>query len=164
MIRSVFKLIVLTILLLCFGCSSKKNVVDERIDEDFPTKLIFLNYSISKDENDKKTIQFTNKIIAEGKLKNNSNNYLKTGSIGDLKCSQLDKDSLEIAAVIIKNPLSKTIEFVNDSLIFENKKIDLHKASFSLRLQLHSQTVFIAVKEIKDSLQNTNTLNSIKLN
>ena len=160
---NVFKLIIATILTVCFSCASKKNLVDENVNEASPPKLIFLNYSISKDENNNKNIQFINKIIANGKLKSNSSNYLKTGNIGDLKCSQLNKDSVEIASVIIKNPLSKNIEFINDSLIFENKKIALNKASFSIRLQLRSKTTFIAIKEIKDSLQNASTLNITKL-
>lgn len=161
--RSVFKLLVLANLILFVGCVSKKIVVDETTNEALQPKLIFLNYSISKDENNKKSIQFISKIVADGKLKTNSNKYIKTGSLGDLKCSQLNKNSVEVASIIIKNPLSKNIEFVNDSLIFENKKIDLNKAFFSVRLQLHSKTAFIAIKEIKDSVQNANTLNIIKV-
>ena len=143
-------------LVLEIACASKKVLVNE--NEALPPKLIFLNYSISKTVNNEKTIEFISKTITNGKQKNNSNNYIEVGSIGDLKCSQLNKDLVEVASVIIKNPLSKTIEFVNDSLIFENKKIELQKTSFSLRLQLHSKTVCIAIKEIKDSLQNSNTL------
>lgn len=149
---------VLVIIVLCFACISKKTVVNKPINDVLPPKIIFLNYSISKAENDKKTVEFISKTITDGKLKNNSNKYIEVGSIGDLKCSQLNKDSVEVTSVIIKNPLSKTIEFINDSIIFENKKIELQKASFSLRLQLHSETVFMAIKEIKDSLQNTNPL------
>lgn len=144
------------------ACASKKTVITE--NELLPPKLIFLNYNISKDENNKKTIEFISKTIADGKLKNNSNKYVEVGTVGDLKCRQLNKDSLELTSVIIKNPLFKTIEFVNDSLIFENKTIELQKTAFSLRLQLHSKTAFIALEEIKDSLQNSKPLIVTKLN
>jgi hypothetical protein len=162
--RGFFKLMVLLGLMLCVACVSKKNIVDEVVIEDSPPKLIFLNYSISKDENNKKNIQFVSKIVADGKLKTNSSKYMETGGVGDLKCSQLTKDSVEVASIIIKNPLSKNIEFVNDSLIFENKKVDLKKTYFSIRLQLHSKTVFIAIKELTDSLQNSHTLIINKIN
>jgi hypothetical protein len=83
--------------------------------------------------------------------------------MGDLKCLQLDKDSTEVTSITIQNPLSKHIEFINDSLIFENKTIDLKSAPLSFRLQLHKNTKFIAVNEITDSLQNSNTLIITKL-
>ena len=158
----IFLLIVL--LALQISCASKKNVaVNETIIEELPPKLIFLNYTISKDDHGNKHIQFINKIIADGKLKNNTETYLKTGAVGDLKCSQLDKDSLEIKTVIIENPLSKIIEYVNDSLIFESKKIELNRAPLSLRLPLHDKTKYIIISNIIDSLQNSRPLITTKL-
>ncbi len=146
------------------SCGSKKGISQEEIKQESNPKLLFLNYTISKDENGKKSIQFINKIIADGKAKSNSNKYIKIGAIGDLKCSQLDKDSTEINHIIIKNPFIKTIEFVNDSLTFENKRIVLNKAPISLRLQLHSKTKLMVISEIIDSLENSNPLISTKLN
>jgi len=138
-------------------------VVNEAVIETLPRKLIFLNYTISQDANGKKHILFINKIITDGKLKNNTETYLKTGSVGDLKCSQLDKDSVEIKTVIIQNPISKIIEYVNDSLIFESKKIELNRAPLSLRLALHDKTKYITISHIIDSLQNTRPLITTKL-
>lgn len=151
-------------LALQISCASKKNIaVDENIIEALPSKIIFLNYSISKDVNGKKTIEFINKIITDGKLKNNAKTYLETGNLGDLKCSQLDKDSVEIKTVIIKNPLSKIIEYVNDSLIFESKKIELNRAPLLLRLPLYDKTKYISISEIVDSLQHSKPLITKKL-
>lgn len=138
-------------------------MVNETIIETLSPQLIFLNYTLSKDANGKKSIQFLNKIITDGKLKNNTESYLKTGAVGDLKCSQLDKDSVEIKTVIIRNPLSQVIEHVNDSLIFESKKIELNRAPLSLRLSLHDKTNYITVSEIVDSLQNSRPLIITKL-
>ncbi|MEN3322838.1 hypothetical protein VP395_03805 [Mariniflexile soesokkakense] len=151
----------LLLLALHISCASKKNIVIENINKDSLPKLVFLNYTISRNDSGEKNIQFINKKITDGKLKNN--NYIKIGEIEDLKCLQLDKDSTEITSVTIKNPLSKIIEFVNDSLIFEKKKTDLQNAPFTIRLQLHSQTKFIAINEVTDSLQNTKTLIITKL-
>ena len=149
---------------LQISCASKKNsTTNDTIIEELPPKLIFLNYSISQDANGNKHIQFINKIITDGKLKNNTETYLKTGAVGDLKCSQLDKDSTEIKTVIIQNPLSKIIEYVNDSLIFESKKIELKSAPLSLRLALNDKTKYITISHIIDSLQNSLPLITTKL-
>jgi hypothetical protein len=158
----IFSLILL--LALQISCASKKTLtVNETINEALPPKLIFLNYTISKDAHGNKHIQFINKIITDGKLKNNTETYLKTGTVGDLKCSQLDKDSVEIKTVIIQNPLSKIIEYVNDSLIFESKKVEMHAAPLSLRLPLHDKTKYITISDIIDSLQNSRPLITTKL-
>ena len=157
-------LLLLSLIALQISCASKKNItVNETVIEKLPPKLIFLNYTISQDINGNKHIQFINKIITDGKLKNNTETYLKTGAVGDLKCSQLDKDSTEIKTVIIQNPLSKIIEYVNDSLIFESKKIELKSAPLSLRLALHDKTKYITISHIIDSLQNSLPLITTKL-
>lgn len=153
-----------TLVMLQISCASKKNkVINETVIETPPPKIVFLNYTISKDDNGNKHIQFINKIITEGKLKNNSDTYFKTGTVGDLKCSQLDKDSVAIKTIIIKNPLSKTIEYLNDSLNFESKKMELNRAPLSLRLPLYDQTKYISIAEITDSLQHSQHLITTKL-
>jgi len=143
--------------LLIISCVSKKSAVAETNTEDKHPKLIFLNYSISKGKNGKKSIALINKIITDGKLKSN-NNYRKDGGIGDLKCVQLDDNLEEIEHAIIESPLSKKVEYINDSLIFENKTIDLDNTTVSLRLQLHRKTKSIRIEEIIDSLQNSSPL------
>ena len=156
--------LLLSLVVLQISCTSKKNLVtNETVIEEVSPKLIFLNYTISKDKNGVKNIQFINKIITDGKLKNNTERYLKMGTMGDLKCSQLDKDSIEIKTVMIQNPLSKIMEYMNDSLIFENKKMALNSAPLSLRLQLSSKTKMVVVSEIIDSLQNSRPLITTKL-
>ena len=156
--------ILLSLIALQISCASKKNITaNETVFEKLPPKLIFLNYTISQDADGNKHIQFINKIITDGKLKNNTETYLKTGSLGDLKCSQLDKDSVEIKTVIIQNPLSKIMEYVNDSLIFESKKMELKSAPLSLRLALHDKTKYITISHIIDSLQNSRPLITTKL-
>lgn len=140
------------------SCGSKKNIQEQDVQIEQNPKLIFLNYIVFKDDAGDKQIQFVNKTITDGKLKKAATNYLDFGTIGDLKCTQLDKQSHELQTVVVKNPLSKIVEFVNDSLIFEKKQIDLKRGSLSLRLQLHSKTKSIVISEIIDSLQQSKTL------
>jgi hypothetical protein len=148
-------ILTLLVVMLAISCVSKKYSFNEAVNEAVYPKIIFLNYSISKDTTGKKIIQFINNQIVDVKLKNSNN---KPGVIGDLKCLQLDKDSTEITSITVQNPLSKHVEFMNDSLIFENKKIELNRSPLSIRLQLHSKTKFIEISEIVDSLQNSNML------
>ncbi|MBP0903445.1 hypothetical protein ACFSKN_00950 [Mariniflexile gromovii] len=162
MYKLLSKLVILSVFLWSVACASKKSVGIETPNEVVPPKLIFLNYKISKNANGNKNIEFINKIIADGKLKTNNSN-IKHAAIGDLKCLQLDKDFTEITSMTIQNPLSKHIEFLNDSLIFENKKLDLKSAPLSFRMPLHHKTKFIAINEITDSLQNSSTLIITKL-
>ncbi|WP_034043436.1 hypothetical protein [Wocania ichthyoenteri] len=140
------------------SCASKQNSIQNSTIEELNPKLLFLNYTISVSNTGKKKIRFINKKIADGKLKSNSSKYINTGSINDLKCIQLDEKSKEIESIIIKNPLVKTVEFVNDSLIFEKKVLNLNSTPLSLRIQLNSKTKSIVISEIVDILQNSKPL------
>jgi hypothetical protein len=152
------------ILLFIFSCAAKKEIPKTESIVEVNPKLIFLNYTISEDDNSVKTVDFISKKIADGKARNSSNKYMRTGHIGDLKCSQLDNKSQTLQSVFIKNPLNKTIEFLNDSLEFQSKSLTLKRAPISLRLQLNSKTEHIIISEIIDSLQNTKPLLITKLN
>ncbi|MEL0454832.1 hypothetical protein WJN01_01230 [Flavobacteriaceae bacterium SZ-1-7] len=151
-------------LLSLASCGSKRSIPQADAQSEANPKLIFLNYTISKSDDGFKQVQFINKTITDGKLKKASSNYLNSGKIGDLKCAQLDKQSNELQVVIIQNPLSKKVEFVNDSLIFEKKQIDLENGALSLRLQLNGKTKYIEISEIVDSLKQSKPLIKTKLN
>ncbi|MEP5339306.1 MAG: hypothetical protein ABJL44_08440 [Algibacter sp.] len=148
---------------LVFSCASKKEVPKTNTSLEINPKLIFLNYTISKGIDGLKTVDFISKTIVDGKARNSSNKYIKTGQVGDLKCTQLDNKSQILRSVFIKNPLNKIIEFVNDSLQLESKSLKLNKAPLSLRLQLHAETKQIRIAEVIDSLYNTKPLSITKL-
>lgn len=160
--NTISRMISFLVLVVLFSCGVKKNTPQETESVESNPKLIFLNYNISKNKNRKKEMSLLNKIITDGKLKNNK--FSKIGAIGDLKCTQFDKSTNPLQSVIIKNPLSQVVEFVNDSLIFEKKQVNLESRELSLRLQLHSKTKSIVVSEIIDSLQNGKTLIKTELN
>lgn len=162
-INSIIYPLLVCLFLSIVSCGIRKTTTEEQKPLEINPKIIFLNYSISKEENGNKKMVFINKTIANGRLKNSSNKYLKTGKKGDFICTQKDKNSNKLQTVYIKNPFSKTIEFINDSLIFESKKIDLTTTQISLRLQLNSKTKSIIISEIIDDLKNTNPLIETKL-
>ena len=145
-------------MIVSISCGVKKNSLQENEILEINPKLIFLNYSISKKENGKKNIQFINQIVTDGKLKSNSVIFVKKPKKGDLKCTQIDKNSNELQSLFIENPLVKLIEFVNDSLRFEKKNVNLENNELSLRLQLHTKTKSILISEVIDSLKHTKSL------
>ena len=80
------------ILLFIFSCAAKKEIPKTESIVEVNPKLIFLNYTIFEDAKGVKSVHFINKAVVDGKPRNSSNKYIKTGHIGDLKCSQLDKN------------------------------------------------------------------------
>ncbi len=157
-------LIIILVLFCITACTTAKSTVHNSNIEEINPKLIFLNYTISEDNKGEKNIQFINKIIADGKLKTNSNKYIKNGVSGDLICNQLGKDSSVLQSVIIKNPLVKTFEYVDDSKAFKTKKVELKDTEFSLKLKLEPNTKYISIYEITKILTQTKPLIKTKIN
>lgn len=115
------------------------------------SKLIFINYMIEKTSNGDKNIRFINKVIADGEIRNTDGKYLEEGVSGDLKCYQLDENFKVIESIVIKNPFVKVIEYVDDSNAFQKRIIELDKTHFSVRLQLDTNTKYIAIGDVTNS-------------
>jgi len=147
----------------CLACATKHNIDKAEVSIDSNPKLIFLNYTISKNENGEKSITFINKKIVDGKLRNKGSKYIKTARIGDLVSQQLDKNKNTLFKQAITNPLLKTIEIMTDSLTFKKQIVVLKQSPLNLRLQLHPETKFIKLTEVIDSLENTKPLITIPL-
>ncbi len=151
-------------MIMLLGCASKHSLSTNTDKIETAPKIIFLNYSIKKTLDGNRTIRFINKKIVEGKLKNHHNRFLKTGTSEDLQLFQLDKKSNTLQSIIIKNPLAKTIEYVDESKSLQTKKIDLDSTPFSLRLQLRPNTKYISIHPISYSKNQTAPLIKTKLN
>ena len=137
----------LFILFVVMSCASRQQVSSEESKISPKPQLLFLNYSISKNADDEKTIVLINQIITDGKLKSKTKSEEKT-SPEDLECLILDKDFNELEKIIIKNPLLKIVEFVNDLGNFEKRILDLDSVQFSLRLQLQPKAKHIIINEL----------------
>ena len=139
-------LFVLFLLFFFNACGSYKNTEASKssIAIESNPKIIFLNYSIKKNSNKVRSIRFIDKKITDGKLKNQSNDI---GSSDDLVCFQLDKKSTILQETIIKNPLTKNIEYLDASKSFQRKQIDLDSTQFSIRLQLKPKTKYISISD-----------------
>ena len=137
------------LLLVCLsffsGCKTNKNVFTNPSEIESSPKILFLNYNIENTLNGNRTIQFINKKIVDGKLKNNSHLLIENGIAGDLICTELDKKSKVLNQILIKNPLVRAFEYINDSKQLQAKIIKLDKTQFSIRLQLKSNTKYITI-------------------
>lgn len=133
---------------LFVSCGSMKNTVDNQVEIDIDPKIIFLTYSFSQDENGNKSIQFISQKTVDGKIKVSES--IKNGTEGDLICNQYDKKSNLLYSSLIKDPLNKIVEFVDESNQFQTKTINATKTQFSVRLQLKSNTKHITISNFAD--------------
>mgnify|MGYP000026466145 CR=1 FL=1 len=153
--------ILFALILIGFSCASKKNIEKQTVLKVSNPKLIFLNYDISQTENGKKKIELINKIVADGKLKIKTTD--KSGNLGDLICNQLDENSNILQSIVIKNPLLKTFEYIDDSKQFQTKVVKLDHTEFSLKLKLNPNTKHIIIKEFTLSKKNLKSLIKTKI-
>ena len=138
------------------------NVLSTAEKGDEGPQIIFLNYSIKRNAAGSPEIRFINKIVADGKLKKNSpeNQSLENG---DLICIELDDNSQPIKRINISNPLSRIVEYVDESGALAKKTIELDSAQFSVRMQLDANAEAIAIEQINGSGVSSSNLIVTKL-
>ena len=129
------------LLLLTSSCKSKQ------IDSDKPAKIVFVNYNITKDTDGDIAINLINKIITEGKLKQDLA-YKEKTEFGDLKIIQTNSKSKSIQSITIANPLVKNVEYADESGQLNRKIIELESTQFSIRMQMHPMTKYIVIEQI----------------
>lgn len=115
------------------------------------SKILFLNYNIELTSSGHRTIQFINKKIVDGKLKSNPYQTIDHGITGDLIFTEFDKKSKVLNKLLIKNPLVRTVEYLDDSKRFQTKIIKSDETQFSIRLQLKNSTKYITISNFADN-------------
>ncbi|WP_298530521.1 hypothetical protein [uncultured Algibacter sp.] len=128
-----------------YSCSSTKNPAENKQTVENTPKIIFLNYSIKHENNGHVLVKLINTIKTDGKLKKTINAYNQEGIPGDLKCNQLNKKQKPLQSVLIKNPLSKDFEYVDDFKEFKIAHVELDSTEFSVRLQLLPDTKYVSI-------------------
>ncbi len=149
---------------MLLNCASKQHATDMTKLIETPPRIVFLKYAIKKTPKGQKKIRFIDKKMAGGRLKNHHKNSKENFKQGDLICYQLDKKSSILDSSIIKNPLLKSIEYLDDSKSFQTDTVDLDSARFSLRLQLNTDTRYISIHMFNVSKNKTKPLIKTKLN
>ncbi|MBU2939347.1 hypothetical protein KO494_07325 [Lacinutrix sp. C3R15] len=148
----------IVVLLCIFSCASNKQVIAESPETISTSQILFLNYVLVKNDQDEKSITLINKINTEGILKGKPEN-IQNPEVEDLEYSILDKDFNELEKGALKNPLKKTVEFVNDFGNFEKRVLDLDSVQFNIRLQLPAKAKYIVITELTntESIQHITT-------
>jgi len=134
-------------LIVAISCASKQNTVEKETIIPKKPQILFLNYTIYKDKSGEKSIRLINKIKTEGRLKTKNKDLEKT-TIGDIEYHILDGNSQVLEKISLKNPLLKTLEFINDFGKFEKRIIDLDSSQFTIRLQLDPKAKYISISEL----------------
>ncbi len=147
-------------LLFIFSCATNKQVIAVEAEVAIPPKIIFLNYVLVKNAQDEKSITLINQIKTEGKLKGKPENIVNTNP-GDLEYILLDKDFNAIEKYALKNPLIKTVEFVNDFGNFEKRTLDLDRVEFTIRLQLHPEAKHMKIIELTNAIPKEHIITKI---
>lgn len=148
---------IILILLICFyalcSCKTNKSLSANQSQNEIKgtPKILFLNYSIEETLNGKRTIQFISKKIVDGKLKPQKFESVENGSIDDLVFTEFDKKSNSLNEILIKNPLIKIFEYVDESKQFKTKTIKSDETQFSIRLQLKSNTKYITISNFDEN-------------
>ena len=147
-LHKVFLLIGLS---LCLGCKSSKNTSGNLSQIQNEPKILFLNYSIKKTAEGKRKITFINKKITNGKIKQNPFEFTENGMLGDLVFKELNKKKQIIHEALIRNPLVKKMEYVDEHKQFKTSVVDFDEIQFSLRLQLKSSTKTITISNFGET-------------
>lgn len=133
--------------LLSLSCAGKKQVVNSSAGLEKSNSIIFLNYKVNKLADGKREVEYLDHVLRQGRLKKH---FDVAGQKGDLEVAQLDKQNRVLSNMIIKNPLKKTLEFVDESKGFQTKTLDLGEALFSVRMQLHPDARTISIKHFSE--------------
>lgn len=133
------------------GCKSGKSTSNTLSQTKNEPKILFLNYTIEKTDNNRRVVSLINKKIVDGKLKPQTFHAIENGKAGDLVFTELNKSSKTLNQILIKNPLVKHMEYVDDSKQFQKTIIKSDKMQFSIRLQLKNNTKYITISNFASS-------------
>ncbi|MGC6429540.1 MAG: hypothetical protein ACON5F_00705 [Jejuia sp.] len=142
--------ILCSMMMLC--CKTAKPAVASKVDEikDKPERIVFLNYAIKKDANGNKNIRLLTSKKVEGSLKSHRTLVDGEGNSEDLICSQLNGEASIVSQTLIRNPLHKTLEYLDDSKNFKAIAMELDSSEFTVRLQLYPETQSISITDVSE--------------
>lgn len=146
-------------LFLLGACTAHKNtsssntpaIDPEDKEEESHTKpqIIFMNFELTKQDDNSIKAELINTIITEGTIKKKQ--YGKEMKKGDVVCKGLNKDKKVIQSISYDNPMLKTVEYVNDEGQLEKKQVSLEQAQLTIRMQLNHNTKSISLEQIDPS-------------
>ncbi len=142
-------------LLISCGSFTKTSTLEEDVAINESPKILFVSYQFTREPENRASIKFLDKIMAEGKLKKE----LKEQSFeaGDFEILQLDANGVVLSSKGIDNPLLQIMEYVSDDGTFGKKEVSFDEKDVSIRLQLHSKAQSVLLQEIGNE-----TINFIK--
>lgn len=124
--------------------------------------ILFLQYFLKKDpDSGANALYLTNTIRTNGIVKKQPDETDQARP-GDLICSALNADSLEISRLLIENPLRKSFEYSDEQGNLAIKNIEMDSAQFFIRLQLTPDIKWIVVDQYTGPTEPNTRLFSIQ--
>ena len=151
------------LLLLFSACKSSKESPEIATTFENKPKIVFLTYTIYKDQSENRSLRLVSKAIVDGELKpqSTSKHDLKEG---DLKCEQINSKMTALDELFLDNPLRQAIEYQNSNSEFEKKMVEQDSAQFFFRMQLLPDAVSVRISEFKKVSESYEVLLTTQIN
>lgn len=143
----IFFLINFFLITSCASTQSSSQLAGQDASSENIPRIIFLNFSIERNNEETIQIDLIDKIVTEGTMKMNIT-PLATPKEGDLRCMTLDGNKRPISTIIVPDPFIKKLEYQQEDGSLTSKQELLDRADFSVRMPLDSGSRYIAVERI----------------
>lgn len=165
-IRSILFIILFIWITSCAGTkatsenTTSNNTIQDSASEIIP-QIVFLNFSIWRDQTEQFHVELINQIVSKGNIKEGLNLYT-TPKEGDLKCFALDENKHPISSILVPNPLVKRIEYQQEDGSMTSREIFLDSTEFSIRMQLNEEARYVAIERINPTDSSFLVINEIQ--
>ena len=127
------------------SCKPGQAATDNSPEKLSGPQILFISYKYNGED-----LQLESKTVTAGKFKSRPQHH-ETKVNGDLILVQLNKDKLVLDGMHIPNPRIRVVEYADESGMMQKKTVEVENAEFTARINLHSDTKFIMVKEYNDA-------------
>ncbi len=148
--------LVLTLLVSCSKVVTEKQsgVNDTKIER--KNRTLFLNFSIAlQDEDSSYVVQLDTAIVKNVKIKSVPAHHPANDL---LEYRLLDEHGNELYINYLENPLSKSVEVVNEQGHFERIKVTAKKGEFSLRTTVTPEVTYVEINRFKVDRKSKNLI------
>lgn len=146
-------LFLLCILCFCKIPKQKNNIPSIQKESDNTSKLIFVNFKITKDSvQNNSSVDLTKIQITYGSIKKSELPEINKPSYqNQLRCVFEDNNGKNIYETVIGHPLFRKFEYAKDDGTFGVKDVVLKEAVFSIRTDYSNEMKFVRIYEKLES-------------
>ncbi|MFD2551831.1 hypothetical protein ACFSQP_08385 [Bizionia sediminis] len=154
------KVILYLIVLVIGNHVAAQNPMYGLVPEKDTDSMLFLTYYVKHVPETGLSIKHLKTIYAKGRIKDFNQN-LSLHKNGNLICTLRNEQQQIITTLYIKNPLIKSVEFVNNTGQLQKRLIEQTNTDFTFRIPVTKEVKFVTMGHITN--QTIQTLSTIKL-